>query len=104
MLFYHVGVHVTDFEKSLKLYDALLGILEVDGYDLPSHVAKAWGTKTCSFRIVQPPSDDIRASSSHICLTAPSKKTVEEFYRAGTELGAEGVFLQVSMSTGGFVT
>ncbi len=90
MVFHHVGVHVSNFEKSRQLYDALLDTLSIESYDLPGHIAKAWGTAACSFRIVQPPTGDISVSSSHICLTAPDEKAVKQFYETGTALGAEG--------------
>jgi catechol 2,3-dioxygenase-like lactoylglutathione lyase family enzyme len=92
MVFHHVGVDVSNFEKSEKLYDALTSELRIESYDLPGHIAKAYGTKTCSFRIVQDDSRELSASSSHICLTADSDKAVEEFYNSGTDLGAAGVY------------
>ncbi len=92
MIFHHVGVDVSDFSKSEKLYDSLLSKLEIESYEIPGHIAKAYGTETCSFRIVQDDSRELSASSSHICLAAPSEQAVKDFYEAGTTLGAEGVF------------
>lgn len=91
MIFHHVGVDVSDFTKSEKLYDSLLSILEIESYGLPGHIAKAYGTTTCSFRIVQDDSRELSVSSSHICLAAPSEQAVKDFYESGTALGAEGV-------------
>lgn len=92
MVFHHVGVDVSNFEKSQKLYDALTEALSIESYDLPGHIAKAYGSKTCSFRIVQDDSRELSASSSHICLTADSDKAVEVFYKSGTGLGAAGLY------------
>lgn len=92
VVFHHVGVDVSDFSKSHKLYDSLLSILEIESYELPGHIAKAYGTETCSFRIVQDDSRELSASSSHICLTAPNEQAVRDFYETGTAMGAEGVF------------
>jgi catechol 2,3-dioxygenase-like lactoylglutathione lyase family enzyme len=91
MLFHHVGVHVADIARSRKLYDALLQVLQVESYELPGHKAVAYGTTSCSFRVVQPPGGDVTISSSHICLTAPSEAAVRKFYDVGTSLGAKGI-------------
>lgn len=92
MVFHHVGVDVSDFSKSHKLYDALLSLLDIESYEIPGHVAKAYGTSTCSFRIVEDNSRELSVSSSHICLTAPNEDAVRKFYETGIEMGAEGVF------------
>lgn len=91
MVFHHVGVHVSDFDKSKRLYDALIEPLGYESYDLPGHVAIAYGLENCSFRVVQPPNGKVAASSSHICLTAPSKDAVLKFFEIGTQMGARGV-------------
>ena len=91
MVFHHVGVHVSDFKKSRELYDKLLDVLQIESYELPGHIAVAYGTTTCSFRVVQPPSSTISVSSSHICLTAPNEQAVRDFYEMGTSMGAEGI-------------
>jgi hypothetical protein len=91
MLFHHVGVHVVDIVKSRKLYDSLMKILSVESYELPGHKAVAYGTTTCSFRVVQPPGGNVTISSSHICLSAPTEDAVKRFYEAGVSLGAGGI-------------
>ncbi len=91
MLFHHVGVHVSDFDRSRPLYDAVFAVLGYPNYDVPGHEATAWGTTDCSFRIVQPPGGQISASSSHVCFGAPSEDAVREFYRVGQEFGATGI-------------
>lgn len=91
MRFHHVGVHVSDFEKSEPMYQAMMGTLGFENYDVPEHIATAWGTTTCSFRIVQPPIDKISASTSHICFDAPDEASVDKFYEVATKLGAKGL-------------
>lgn len=101
MVFHHVGVDVSDFNKSHKLYDALLSHLEIESYELPGHIAKAYGTATCSFRIVQDDSREVSVSSSHICLTAPNEQAVKDFFETGTAMGADGVFPPSEYEDGG---
>ncbi|QLC26401.1 hypothetical protein HFP57_16095 [Parasphingopyxis algicola] len=91
MKFHHVGVHVSDFDKSKPLYDAIMNALDFEDYDVPGHICHAWGTVTNSFRIVQPPSGEISASSSHICFEAPDEEAVKKFYETGVKLGAKGL-------------
>lgn len=91
MLFHHVGVHVTDFERSRPMYHAIFAVLGYANYEVPDHIATAWGSEDCSFRIVQPPETKVSASSSHICFAAPSEAAVSEFYRVGQEAGGTGV-------------
>ena len=91
MMFHHVGVHVSNLHESRPLYAALFQELGYENYDVPGYPAAAWGSINCSFRIVQPPSGEISASSSHICFVAPSEAAVREYYRIGQELGARGV-------------
>ncbi len=91
MVFHHVGVHVTDIVKSRKLYDSLMQILQIESYELPGHKAVAYGTTTCSFRVVQPPGGHVTISSSHICLTAPTEAAVKRFYETGVAHGAVGL-------------
>jgi predicted lactoylglutathione lyase len=91
MLFHHVGVHVSDLAKSRPMYDAIFETLGYENYDVPGYVAAAWGTPTCSFRVVQPPLDSISASTSHICFGAPSEEAVKAFYEAGQKFGGKGV-------------
>jgi len=102
-VFHHVGVDVSDFEKSRKLYDALLGALNIESYELPGHIAKAYGTATCSFRIVKDDKRKLSVSSSHICLVAPNRKAIEEFYNIGTSLGAQGLSGPSEYTDWGFV-
>ncbi len=102
MVFHHVGVDVSDFNKSQKLYDALLSILDIESYELPGHIAKAYGTATCSFRIVQDDSRELSVSSSHICLTAPNEQSVRDFYNTGIDMGAAGVFSPSEYEDWGF--
>ena len=102
MVFHHVGVDVSDFDKSRKLYDALTDVLGIESYELPGHIAKAYGMKTCSFRIVQDDNRELSASSSHICLRAPDEKAVEAFYKVGTELGATGLSSPIPYSEFGW--
>ena len=100
MLFHHVGVHVSDFKKSVKLYDALMTALAIESIEIPKFIAEKHGTSTLkffgetdsSFRVVQPPSGNVVASSSHLCFTAPNEKAVDDFYQAATSLGAEGQY------------
>ena len=91
MLFHHVGVHVADLARSRPMYEALFEVLGYEKYEVPGHAAVAWGTPTCSFRIVQPPAGPVSASSSHICFAAPSAEAVGEFYETGQKYGATGV-------------
>lgn len=102
MLFHHVGVHVTDFVKSRTLYDSLMQILKVESYELPGHKAVAYGSTSCSFRIVQPPGGNVTIGSSHICLTAPTEAAVQQFYEVGTSLGANGIALNSTYIDWGF--
>jgi hypothetical protein len=102
-VFHHVGVDVSDFEKSRKLYDSLLSALNIESYELPGHTAKAYGTTTCSFRIVKDDKRKLSVSSSHICLVAPNRKAVEEFYKIGTSLGAKGLSEPNEYTDWGFV-
>lgn len=101
MVFHHVGVDVSDFDKSHKLYDAVLSLLEIESYELPGHIAKAYGTATCSFRIVQDNTREISASSSHICLAAPNEQAVKNFFETGTKMGADAVIPPSEYEDGG---
>jgi len=91
MLFHHVGVHVSDFEKSRPMYDAIFEILGYENFDVPGFIATAWGTTSCSFRIVQPPLATISVSSSHVCFGAPSEEAVKQYYEVGQKHGGKGV-------------
>ena len=102
MVFHHVGVDVSNFDKSVKLYDSVLSKLVIPSYDLPGHIAKAYGTTTCSFRIVQDDSRELSVSSSHICLAAPNEQAVKDFYKVGTSMGAEGVIEPAEYEDWGF--
>ena len=91
MLFHHVGVHVSDFEKSRPMYDAIFEILGYENFDVPGFIATAWGTTSCSFRIVQPPLAKISVSTSHVCFGAPSEEAVKQYYEVGQKYGGKGV-------------
>ena len=91
MLFHHVGVHVSDLEKSRPMYDAIFSVLGYEYFEVPGFTAAAWGTTDCSFRIVQPPLATISASTSHVCFAAPSQEAVKQYYEVGQEYGGKGV-------------
>jgi len=91
MLFHHVGVHVSDLEKSRPMYDAIFRVLGYGYFEVPGFTAAAWGTNDCSFRIVQPPLAKISASTSHVCFAAPSEQAVKQYYEVGQEYGGKGV-------------
>jgi len=91
MLFHHVVVHVSDFEKSRPMYDAIFEILGYENFDVPGFIATAWGTTSCSFRIVQPPLATISVSTSHVCFGAPSEEAVKQYYEVGQKYGGKGV-------------
>lgn len=102
MKFHHVGVHVSDFAKSRPMYEAIMDALGFENYDVPGHICTAWGTAKSSFRIVQPPIETIRASTSHICFEAPSEKSVEHFFADGESGGFEGLSAPNEYVDGGF--
>ena len=90
MKFHHVGVAVSEFDKSKPLYDAILDTLDFTGYDLPGHIAYAWGTVDNSFRIFQPSGGNVSVSTGHICFEAPTEAAVAAFYGVGMTMGAKG--------------
>ena len=91
MMFHHVGVHVSDLEKSRPMYDAIFKVLGYEHFDVPDFIAAAWGSTDCSFRIVQPSLATISASTSHVCFAAESEEAVKQYYEVGQKYGGKGV-------------
>jgi catechol 2,3-dioxygenase-like lactoylglutathione lyase family enzyme len=93
----HLSIGVRDTMKARKFYDAALEPL---GYSCVSAGATSlgYGNEAASFWIYASPRPvpaDLQ-SGLHICFTAPSRKSVEAFYKAalaagGTSNGGPGL-------------
>lgn len=89
-MFAHVSLGVTDFHRSLLFYDA---IMEVLGFSRLFGDVKegfmAYGPED-GFFIINTPLDTtktaIASAGTHICLKAPSKQAVDDFYQAALSL------------------
>lgn len=92
-MFAHISVGVSNFTKSLKLYDRLMEALEYERlFGEEDGEFMAYGPED-SFFIINTPLKPDRApvtcnNGGHICLNAPSTKHVDIFYKTALELGA----------------
>lgn len=93
-MFAHVSIGVSDFQKSLKLYDAIMpsiGYGRLFGDEEDDFMA--YGPEE-SFFIINTPENPERGdvtfnNGGHICLKAPSSEAVDLFYDKAIELGVE---------------
>jgi catechol 2,3-dioxygenase-like lactoylglutathione lyase family enzyme len=87
-MFDHVSIGVRDLRKTQKFYDAVLGPL---GYTCLSagETSLGYGKDAVALWIgpsESPVADDPK-SGLHFCFVAPSRKAVDEFYRAALASG-----------------
>ena len=91
-MFAHISLGVTDLDKSIEFYDAVMKTL---GHDRLFGDAEegfmAYGPQNCFF-IINTPLDESRGpakacNGTHICLNAPDKESVDLFYKTALELG-----------------
>jgi catechol 2,3-dioxygenase-like lactoylglutathione lyase family enzyme len=87
----HLSIGVRDIAKTRKFYDAALKPL---GYTCvsPSEASLGYGKETVSFWILASPSPVPADTQSglHICFTAPTRKSVDAFYKAALAAGGSG--------------
>lgn len=90
MMIDHIGIEVSDYEKSKKFYEQILAplgyilIMEVQGYagfgsnENSGPIAEFWMHQGTS-----------PAKSLHICFKAKNRKAVDEFYQTAINAGAK---------------
>lgn len=94
-MFAHISIGVTDFDKALKFYDAVMKTLGHGRLFGEAHNGfMAYGPED-GFFIINTPLQAERGAAkacngSHLCFKAPSREAVDAFYRAALELGATG--------------
>lgn len=84
----HVSVGVADIARSRKFYDAALQPL---GYRClsESEDSLGYGAETAALwllKVAQPVAEDEK-SGLHFCIVAPTRKSVEAFYKAAVRTG-----------------
>src|SRR5579872_7422853 len=100
-MFDHIGIVVSNLDRSAKLYAAMLeplGYRIVEEHRISANegwIVIGTGQPHSPFLVLGAgrPSfwrsdSDVAKSPVHICLTAPSKDAVNRFHRSGVELGA----------------
>ncbi len=93
-MFAHVSIGVSDFQKSLELYDAVmiaLGYERLFGDEEDNFMA--YGPEE-SFFIINTPMAPERGdvtfnNGGHICLNASTREKVDAFYKAAIKIGAK---------------
>lgn len=91
-MFNHVSIGVSEFQKSLKFYDAIMKTIGHDRlFGEEEWEFMAYGPEE-SFFIINEPDDLERGqvtfnNGAHICLKAPSIGAVNDFYEKAMSLG-----------------
>ncbi|MGD8112219.1 VOC family protein [Vibrio sp. TRT 21S02] len=88
MIINHVSVGVRDLNTAMSFYDALFASLNIKRSHTIDNVAACYGEQF-EFWIGCPCSDKATSGNgSHIAFNAPSKASVDEFYRIAMQHGA----------------
>ncbi|MFL5814359.1 MAG: VOC family protein [Bdellovibrionia bacterium] len=87
-MFDHVFLNVSDKEKSSKFYTAILKALGV-GPQLDTEQYTAYGTDESYLFWLHAEGSEGATRNMHLALSAPSRKSVDEFYRAGLASGGK---------------
>jgi catechol 2,3-dioxygenase-like lactoylglutathione lyase family enzyme len=100
-MFDHLGIFVSDFEKSVALYEACFGPLGIKIYQRQPEFGAVIFSGEADFPFLwvgtAPEDGDYHGTKlrrgehrpMHIAVKAPSKEAVREFYRLGIKNGAE---------------
>jgi len=92
-MFAHVSIGVSDLNKSVNFYDVTLKKLGVNRlFGSIDEGFMAYGAEDAFFIVCLPILEDEKVQASngtHICLKAPSKKSVDDFYTASMQMGAK---------------
>ena len=100
-MFDHIGIFVTDFEKSISFYEACLGPLGIKIYQRQPEFSAVVFSGESDFPFLWmgevPKGGDYHGTPvskgehrpMHISFTAPSEESVNEFYRLGLEHGGK---------------
>jgi catechol 2,3-dioxygenase-like lactoylglutathione lyase family enzyme len=89
MILNHISIGVSDLEKAVSFYDAVLETLSINRTHYIENAAAAYGERF-EFWIGYP--IEGRATSGngvHVALNAPSKDAVMRFYKTALELGGQ---------------
>ncbi len=92
-MYSHVSIGVSDFSKSLKLYDGLMKSLgHKRSFGEEGEEFMAYGTDD-AFLVINSPLDTARGKAclgngSHVCFSASSRKVVDDFHETALSLGA----------------
>lgn len=98
-MFDHIGVFVTDFEKSVSFYEACLGPLGIRIYQRQPEYSAVVFSGEADFPFLwmgEVPKDENYHGTPvykkdrrpmHLSFTAPSEESVNEFHRLGLEHG-----------------
>jgi catechol 2,3-dioxygenase-like lactoylglutathione lyase family enzyme len=81
-MFDHVGIHVSSREASEQFYETVLTPLEIE-QNLSDDELAEWN----DFALSAATEDKPVTRRLHIAFTAPSRRHVDEFWRAGTDAG-----------------
>lgn len=89
----HISVGVSDFERALKFYDAIMKALGHDRlFGEAENGFMAYGPERGFFIIntpIEPERGQVQANNgAHYCFNAPSPEAVDAFYKAALEHGA----------------
>ena len=89
MILNHISIGISDLEKAVSFYDAVLETLSINRTHYIENAAAAYGERF-EFWIGHP--IEGRATSGngvHVALNAPSKDAVMRFYQTALELGGQ---------------
>jgi catechol 2,3-dioxygenase-like lactoylglutathione lyase family enzyme len=93
-MFKHISLGVSDLVSAIKFYDKVLATLEYSRlFGSEEEEFMAYGPSESFFIIctpLEPERESIRGGNgSHICFSAPTKSSVDNFYERAMENGAE---------------
>ena len=89
MILNHISIGISDLEKAVSFYDAVLETLSINRTHYIENAAAAYGERF-EFWIGYPIEGKATSGNGmHVALNAPSKDAVMRFYKTALELGGQ---------------